>query len=273
MEALGYRGDEAADAAAFLRELTRLRAGTGGRAVIAAMKDSCSDLEQLYRMAQPELVDYEAGVALPEEERFRDYCGAVKEFLYGGKEGPLTRHSTVRESVEVLSEDRALFSQVSDGDMLAFSALKARARPRLVTAPGWDGGTPAVLYTAGGIYAGSQNQENAWNFLKLLLEEGVFMGEGLDREGVAGSLEASMDRVPGLVEDRLEAPGWTGAPFSGADRQQILALHRDYDVCRLYSPEVYRLYEKHMTPYFQGREEYGPCAGRLRESLEEYLRS
>ena len=76
----------------------------------------------------------------------------------------------------------------------------------------------------------------------------------------------------------IRAAGWPkfllgeeGAELTAEEDAHIIQVAGSIDRCEFYSPQVFRLFEEHMGPYFEGKEPFSQCAQALSRALAKYL--
>jgi len=124
------------------------------------------------------LIDYEHNKILPDEPAFRTFCETIKS--YWVNEYAETYHDGSTR-FEALSNDQSLFAyDRNDANSLFFAISQAKANDTdcvLSAVRSMDGGLTATMNNALAIRAGSPNQLNAWNFIKVMLDEKVQKGK------------------------------------------------------------------------------------------------
>ena len=75
----------------------------------------------------------------------------------------------------------------------------------------------------------------------------------------------------GRGELTYQAVGEEGAELTAEEDAHIIQVAGSIDRCEFYSPQVFRLFEEHMGPYFEGKEPFSQCAQALSRALAKYL--
>lgn len=121
-----------------------------------------------------------------------------------------------------------------------------------VAVPAHDGGLAAYMHTWAGVRANSTRRQEAWDFVRLLLEEGVQTGEGIEENPDQWFCQRGMEALP------VRAGCWEGylaQEMSGnyvqqekpprelvaANSRQLAALAEEITVGARYTPQLTEL--------------------------------
>ncbi len=95
LDEVGYKPENVLNAVSFLKELSRIHPELEKNEnyktmfMISSGLQLKSPIKEMLQLTNMEMIDYKEGIILPEEEQFRDYCAALKEFLYGETEAKI----------------------------------------------------------------------------------------------------------------------------------------------------------------------------------------
>lgn len=277
LKRVGYEAEQVEDAASLFRELVRVRPRAREQEGFVSMLDFPGEkkLECLFRASQVPLIDYESGTVLPEGEQLREYCDALKAFLYEDSGEP---------NNDFGEEYLGQFSMVIEGRTLflgyganppGHALVKWGDKPVAFVFPTFAGKAGASVANLWGIPQGSANQQNAWNFIKLMLTEegqlkcnGAPMRRSYSEEGQETLLKSASNKrgIKAFYQIEEEI-----GELSEEEKENIVELLTGVQECSVYSMEQYRIFKSSMTPYFTGEADYEECVEQLKEKLIAYL--
>ncbi len=170
-----------------------------------------------------------------------------------------------------MANEESLF-EVACLDPIIASALKPAMKMTPMEVPNLDGRKTVTVYDSLGIAAGSKNQQNAWKFIRFIIDGTEERNAGsfsVNRESYAGQVENDLSEDVYLKYAKEYSPN--AQPLSEEEKNEIREVFGDYEHCSLYSPVQFALFEECMTPYFEDEETYETCAENLKQRLKEYL--
>ncbi len=219
------------------------------------------------------LIDRESGIILPEVEKFREFCDSWKSFFYDGEMlKPLAVDDNLMQAKRIY--DAAAILELTEISS-AFDYLAVGARGEMVLEPlyGVDGRIHGEIQDGFAICTYGKNQKNAWTFLKFMLSQQV------QNSGQISGLPVMKDSQQRCLEEIVTQGGRLAqyfhekepVPLSTEQVRELLEKATAVNDCGFISMPVYRAFEKEMSPYFSGQQNFETCAKALQQALKSYL--
>jgi ABC-type glycerol-3-phosphate transport system substrate-binding protein len=254
LDEIGFDRSKTGDAISFMSEILRaLPKAQTNPAFRSMFNDNL--LFGLFRTI--ELVDYETNTILPNEEGLKKLLEAYKPYYpVDSAVGNNVNADQLLNGVNIFGTNNNIQIFV---DLMR--QLKTRGAFELSVMPDMDGKIHAwSIYTAA-INSGSQNQQNAWNFIKLMLSPEYQSSEGLMMSVHKNTLITKVEK-------------WrTDAGNISRDEAQIyLDMVMSADYCYTYNSQpIYDMFIEHMTPFLEDKVSWETAVNRLRNQLSLYV--
>lgn len=233
----------------------------------------------LLRHTGVQLLDREAGVALPEEEQAKDLAEFYKYVLLpwengGGEEyfsSPEDYQQRVRDRQILLAFEyspywyfaRMMLARTLDGQGEVAMAL-----------PDVKGNARGMVSEALAINAKSKNQLNAWNFIKLALSEHYqsnYQNFVLSLPVRLESLDAAVNQGVTTAQSLLLRLCNLVQAVTPDERQSYRDLVAGVAVCDIYNSYDVDTFQEEMQPYYRGERTLEECLAGLKKKFELYL--
>ena len=230
----------------------------------------------LLNISAVKLVDFETGTALPDEETFRAMCEAYKPY-YEYETTSVLEHQDIYE----LSINGAAYfwsRDYADHDYISWRLLMDMGYEPLFTGIyDMDGGLNATVSESVAIRAGSKNQLNAWNFIKLLISEDI---QGNNRNAFYRGMvvnKAAFDRRVERSETSYGTVEFSSGsffipPVPEEKRHIFRDLVENITSCSFITRTLNNdFFLEYMEPYFKGEKTYEEAAEVLKQRLKFYI--
>jgi ABC-type glycerol-3-phosphate transport system substrate-binding protein len=256
---------------------------TGSLDADAGILSPSSFLLPALRAADLQLVDYEREIALPDEAGLKAFCEAYKPYWQSWEPGTAPSSNFYVHFKEFSLFDynsyymSAILNQVANTKGMGFEDEYGLLPLRAL-----DGGVTAEIDCALAVNVDSQNQRNAWNFIKAMYDQKMQLGRYYSgmfyelpvRKNTARFICEWVARNSGGAfsnpEDSMDQI--TVAKLYPADWQPILEFFESPVDCVIpTSTDVLAIFEECMTPYFSDEASYEECVENLRRKLELYV--
>jgi ABC-type glycerol-3-phosphate transport system substrate-binding protein len=242
--------------------------------------DPSSFLSAALRAADPQLLDYERETALPDEAGLKAFCEVYKPYWQSWVPG------TTPDSDYCLHfNDRSFFNYSMPIMQMAINGISQAKGSgfaddyALLPFRALDGGITAEIDCALAVSAASQNQRNAWNFVRMMY--GLKQQVGRVILGAANGIPVRKNTVRMICQQlaRMGSDSATGSPsqvewakLSAKEFQPALDLYQSPVDCVIpTSADVLVIFEECMTPYFSDEASYEECVENLRRKLSLYV--
>jgi ABC-type glycerol-3-phosphate transport system substrate-binding protein len=219
-----------------------------------------------------ELVDFETGTILPNEDGLKKLLDAYKPYYticfdysrYIENVTPehLTGGAVIFESLWYINN---FFEKTSQ--------LKTKDDFEIFVIPGIDGHLSAVAaLSTMGIRSGSPNQQNAWNFIKLMLSSNFQSSFTSGSPIHIDSIKYKVEYSHGFFDGAIHNGNVIHTKLSDAEKQAYLDIILNVDDCFTYeSRPVQWMFNDHMTPYLEDKVSYETAIAGLRNQLRLYI--
>lgn len=269
LEQAGFQMESLKNANEFLSELTRVRKETGMKSTLTHM-GYCSKEDLLFQACAPDLVDFDSGEILPEEEKFEEFCRTWKEFFYGEqreRENINDVRSEDRNAPKLLDSAQALFEMCGDIDILSCIDLK-ETLPEGASLikkgmPDVNGEVIGEGIENFGICTYGENHHNAWKFIKFILSY-----PELESGALPTFTEYQSPAVESIVEKRRQKDNYN---LSQEEEEAFKAEANNFDRYRFSSTKLFEIFTETMEPFFRDEADYGTCIVELKNGLKDYL--
>ncbi|MCL2501265.1 MAG: hypothetical protein FWE90_13160 [Defluviitaleaceae bacterium] len=240
-----------------------------------------------FNMTGIPIVDFERGIALPEEGALRAHSEAMKT-LWATQSVGIDWNETfwsASNTDTLLIHGRMLLShnQTQDpiGVFWSYSRLLHRGYTPILTAlRNHNNEIHATVRQSVAIRAESPNYANAWNFIKILLSEEVMYGrigsvEGSAFHGFVVNNAAVERQVEGILRNGQEVGTAEGNVFINAltmeHKQPMLDMVNDIASASLRNNVLGNFYLEAMEPFFEGLQSLDDTIEELGRRLRIYL--
>jgi beta-lactamase regulating signal transducer with metallopeptidase domain/ABC-type glycerol-3-phosphate transport system substrate-binding protein len=294
LDAVGFDAAQVTDFASLFEELNAvLSKAKENPAFVSFFSTSSTDtdlgvlsplsfLAPSLRAADLQLVDYEREIALPDEAGLKAFCEAYKPYWQSWE--PETAPSS---NFYVHFKGFSLFDYTSyymPGLLNQIAANKGMGYgSALLPFRALDGGVTAEIDCAFAVNAASQNQRNAWNFVRMMYDYKIQVGRFY--AGPADGFPARKNTMRFICEQlgrnmrgfffsnpEDSSDEITSEKLYPADWQPILEFFESPVDCVIpTSADVLAIFEECMTPYFSDAASYEECVGNLHRKLSLYV--
>jgi len=233
--------------------------------------------EMLLAFSGISIVDYETRAILPDEDGFRAFIEVYKRYRplgnaaveRGGRVDPLsaviTGHSIFIPVVAGLARDTFMHSAIKNVDT-----------PVVMGLPNINGGMTSVVVSGLAIRAGTPNQLNAWNFIRIMLSEEVqtfnplhpFSGFPVNNAALMATTDS---RVRHATNPLLNMGNLPLTALDDDDLAAHLALHETITDSQVLTSEVANIIYVVMEPFFNDDMSLDDAIPLLRSRLAIYV--
>jgi hypothetical protein len=228
------------------------------------------------------LVDYEREIALPDEAGLKAFCEAYKPYWQSWEPGTTPGSDHYVHFKEFSLFDYNFFDMPNLMNNISLAkGMGYEDEYALLPIRALDGGVTAEIECALAVSAASQNQRNAWNFVKGMY--GIKTQLGKYYTGASYGLPVLQNTARFICERRAGSHGTigsgtdsldqiTGALLFPKDWKIVLDLYQSPVDCVIpTSTDVLAIFEECMTPYFSDEASYEESVENLRRKLELYV--
>jgi ABC-type glycerol-3-phosphate transport system substrate-binding protein len=277
---IGFDAENVTDAVSLLEEARRCLAE--GRENGAFQRVfSYSALEQLrllWQISGIRLIDYENKKAMPDEQRLRELVEAAKALMVASGETADNAKTPDDSTVEDYLNGKMWFAKCGAVQYIhGYTRVLSRNGGHVAIMPAQPGGgIKSTFSQAAAVRAASPNQENAYNFIKVLLSGRIQQSQNVTLIG-APVRKQSLVNFMKATENIILYKG------SGKDAPEFIVDMMDTITdSKLNSYDSYTLTEWHgdapgdifwdrITPYFTEDASLDGCLKEAREALELYV--
>ena len=225
------------------------------------------------------LVDYSTKQVFTDTDAFRsmmEYCKILYPYRFQTDENERYIRA-LGDNAKAIRDRKLLFSSAySNGFFYDYRGLKESDTPIYFPAPNVEGDKPvAMLGFKAAIRANSENQANAYEFLKILLSMQVqsidtgFLSIPVLKEALEKNLLSRDAFVSFRAGDEAD-----DVMIEALEQEEIdafNALVSDVACPGYYSMELKHIFIQAMEPYFTDQKTYEACVEQLNQQLEIYL--
>ena len=235
------------------------------------------------------LIDPKTGAVLPDEASFRALCEAYKPYYKIDNAGPFPGVGNPNTYAFYASHTSDVSLLISDGGDVSTAVLfyangeYSGGSPIFTTVPSNDGGLNALVTNGLAIRAGSPNQLNAWNFIKIMLSQQIQcdgIGGGFFNTLPVNTAALNQD-IDSVLKQVCMMDAGVSMAFGDIDplltdneraayKAAYLAVHESITSCSLYRPQLDQFFNDAMTPYFTGDKTLDACVSDLKGKLMLY---
>ena len=270
MEKAGISWDAGMDILAFMQEAGRLYGLEDTERVFADV----GQLAPFPEMLTGQFLDYEKSAIAVDAGRLREACEAYKliypedngdsDYPSGGDYG-FGERIGLGEAYFHIANNFKTFIGVS-------GAIAADAQPVFCPLTNDKGETLAKISQYVGIRANSENQQNAWNMIKIMLDDAV-QGVIADRGFYCPVRKASLE---GAIEKAVEEETASGSQYveMGSLPQEYVDAYKsvlmDPQRC-YYATDIYIRLMEEMKPFYEDESGYEECMKGFEDYIKVYL--
>ena len=238
-------------------------------------------LEIAFNYAGISLVDYEYKIVIPDEAILQSFCEAYKPYwAIDYQKGRGAWGDAGGFDSQQLGRILFGWSYSTPYQLAHIRGISEilNTSVEMMMIPNVTGGVNALLQNALAISANSQNQLNAWNFIKVMLSDQIQTGSY--HMGVFnGKLPVSRSAMQ-LTVDFIAARGVSITSGSGAvysfqltpeEHKQTLDIFDNITDCFIQNQAIYDFFLDSMIPYFQDEKSYDECVAELKTKLMFYV--
>ena len=280
LEALGFEWDTSDSMGDFLNRISQLLPFAQlGTSFSQMMESKNRLLIDFLPYSGINLLDYENNVVLLDEEEFRSFCHAYKAYFPCDYDESLMSSSGNIGFVKLLVGEFFFwgFSRIDDVIFNA-SILKTNGGYELSLLPSQSGETIGMVYEQMAIRANSRNQQNAYNFIRMMLSEEV-QSSSVQHSVIQG-LPVHKKAIERLVEESRVKYNPSFPPMYGYLCAQLTEQEADEIAGKItavdryiqpISGHVFQMMYETMLPFFKDEQSYEVCVDALRSKLTIYL--
>lgn len=270
MEKAGISWDSSMDILSFMQEAGRLYGQEDTERVFADV----GQLSPFPEMLTGQFLDYEKSVVGVDAKRLREACEAYKliypedngdsSYPSGGDYG-FGERIGLGEAYFHIANNFRTFIGVS-------GAIAADASPVFCPLANDKGETLAKISQYTGIRANSENKQNAWNMIKILLSDevqGAIAGRGFYCPVRKSSLEGAVEKA---VEEEL-ADGSKYVEMGSLPQEYIdkyKSVLMEPQKC-YYATDIFVKFLEDMTPFYEDEADYEECMKTFEDYIKVYL--
>lgn len=221
-----------------------------------------------------------------ESEVFRNIIEAYRSY-YNQDHSELV-YSGPTIDAEMLINKSALFTVPGLGEggyertlLRGYSFISHQVDPVINTLRGNDGKVIAEVTTKAAIRANSENKQNAWNFIKILLSPEISGMESnttnfpVSKQGIEKKISSQIEAIEHLVGEPLSGDilgtVLNAESISAEVAETYQLLITDVDSAVLQNSAVNNILNESMEPYFKSEKSYEDCLENLKNKLELYI--
>jgi ABC-type glycerol-3-phosphate transport system substrate-binding protein len=272
LDAIGLDISKNTDFVSFYNEMaTRLPKAKENKAFVSFF--STSYFYQALVDSGIELVDYESKTILPNETAFKDFCEAYKGLAAMYAEDQSMTNS---DTYAAILKGERIFAYDNSSASAAFYVLKIYKTsdiPVLSVVRSMDKGIVCSVNDALAIRASSHNQQNAYNFIKIMLT-GKIQNEGMNISGFPVNRKSLDSQVKQANIDNVYMSANTSnimTKLSADEISSYLALHESVTRANLWDYEGADFCYTAMEPFFSGAKPFDECLDALKKRLSLYI--
>jgi ABC-type glycerol-3-phosphate transport system substrate-binding protein len=279
LDSVGFRVEDITDLASFFNMVSSVLPAARENALFDAPFSLWRFSELIYIPFGIPIVDFSNGAVLPDETAFKAFAEAYKPFWRYSFSWPDFENSTAEK---YLSDRRVIFfnsyTTAPFQEYLTFSnLLRDGYEPVLIAIPDHNGGIHASVTQSVAIRAGSPNQQNAWNFIKILLSENIQYGRVGTPDAVAfwgvvvnrGTVERQLYELLLNTVNRGSTNEFLAIPQEAKDPMR--GFHNNITRATLPNKTIDGFFADMMEPYFKGEITLDNAIENLRRRLRLYI--
>ena len=221
-----------------------------------------------------------------ESEVFRNIMESYRSY-YNQDHSELA-YSGPTIDAEMLINKNALFTIPGLGEggyertlLRGYSFTSHQAEPVINMHRGYDGKVIAEVTTKAAIRANSENKQNAWNFIKILLSSEISGMESnttnfpVSKQGIEKKISSQIESIEHLVGEPLSGDILGTVLSAESISTEVVEMYRslitDVDSAVLQNSAVNNILNESMEPYFKSEKSYEDCLENLKNKLELYI--
>jgi multiple sugar transport system substrate-binding protein len=229
------------------------------------------------------IVDFETNTVLPDEETLKMLLEAYKPYYQADDNlGDVFRRIGIERHNHLINGAITFYDTQSIWNFFEIaSQVVSEGGVEMFAIPCMNGNVYATSSDTVAIRSGSPNQQNAWNFIKLLLspqvqeDDIILLGMPVHKDSLIAKVEKYHNYFDGVVEPvgTMRNDGTiTSTKLSEAVVQMYLDILLNIDGSITYrSRPVNNMLREHMTPYLRDEVSYDTAINRLRNQLSLYV--
>jgi len=270
LESAGFDIASCTDMLSLMQEISGLYEGDYKEQILA----DCSMFIFFPQQLKGEFLDYKTGKIGTDPDELRSACDAYRNIFEEDNGADSMMDQGYYSQGTAILERRAYITGLSGlaGLLQPIAAIAAQETPVLIPVSKGDGKSIAQIREYAGIRANSENKENAWNLLRILMGEKMQTG-----------MSESIDTVPVLksaVEERIRrgvAEAEDGAEDgveTGKISEELLGEYLSYvkePGTAMFPNDLARKFIETMIPYLHGEAEYDTCLEEFENYAKIYL--
>jgi ABC-type sugar transport system, periplasmic component len=276
---IGFDQKKVTDCTSFVREIVDCLPKAQENPLFTRMSDEIM-LTQILRSSGILLVDEKTKTALPDEAAIRAFCEAYQPYykIDNGDEVTISGSLYDWNSQGVMPFG---YPTLNTAWIFYWTYLKSKGgNPMLVVPNSVDGGVHATVTNGVAIRAGSPNQLNAWNFIKILLsmnqprEYRACSGFGypVNKATLKDYIDSYLTNEHSMISygenqnDKVD--------FSVLNAKDIEYFQKTLDrvtSCSLQCKPTESFFTQCMEPYFKGEKDLDSCMEDLKRQLNLYV--
>lgn len=273
LDAAGISLDGCNDVVSFLQETAKFYELDNVERVVGDM----GQLEDFPIFMADRFLDYSKGTLNVDDETLKQACTAYKSFYYedaaAGSSG-LTSAGYWGVGEAIAKGEKCMVVPIAGNSFMeASQAIAANASPVLWPFRNGNGEICADVMEYAGIRANSENRQNAWNLLKILMGETVqpqIVKNGMYCPVLKPILEAGIDQT----KEKAYENGKAVVEVAELP-QEILAQYKDAvmnpDKAVFATDTCISKFIEHMRPFYEDEGSYEECMEEFKKFVKIYL--
>ena len=211
-----------------------------------------------------EFMDYATGKIGTDRKELRAACDAYQNIFYEDSHADSLMDQGYYSHGTSILDRKAYIAAMSGGltvSLQQVAAISAKETPVLIPITKGDGKPIAQIREYAGIRANSENKENAWNMLRILMSENM-------QTQMAGAYNAApvfKSAIDAQIQESIEEAVSDGAKEgveTGPIDEQLKEKYLDYlknPGTAMFPNDLSRKFIERMLPYLEGEGEYEDC--------------
>lgn len=277
LRSIGFDVNESTDFVSFFTEIAKClpkmqENPTFSRVIVSRIDD------RILNTSGIKLYDYEQEEVLPDEAVFKTLCEVIKPYwpIETSDNWP---NATTKVSENILIGSYFFYSDwtPSTNCLLVWSEIKAfQGTPILTAIRTIDGGLNAEVLKGLAIRAGSKNQRNAWNFIKIMLSETIQYS--IPGYGIIEGFPVNKAALLREITDVSNEDSWTGLnqgvfllAIPWEEKEPFLQLHESITSVSFRNIIFLGIFQNCMESYLLDERPYDECVMELINNVKLYV--
>jgi multiple sugar transport system substrate-binding protein len=210
-------------------------------------------------------VDFETNTVLPDEDELKKLAEIYKPYYDIDNNSSLIIYPEDDRTLRHFHSGAYVFDtlRLMSNHLIQMSEIKTNGNFEIFAVPGIDGKVHAASFNSVAIRSGSANNQNAWNFIKLLLSQEIqrfiHTNDGpVHKDAIILQFEEYHDMAVN--------------PLSKSEAEKYIEILYEVDSIKTYEIRpIERFFSEHMRPYFEDKVSWEIAIAGLRNQLRLYV--